>query len=326
MQAIEALSAGGSTNGAAGIHLAYEQALRHFSKESANRVILCTDGDFNVGVSSDNELVTLIEQQAKSGVFLSIFGFGMGNLKDSKLEKLADKGNGHYGYIDDLNEARKNFNEELMGTLYTVAKDVKLQVEFNPLTVGAYRLIGYENRVMAAEDFNNDAKDAGEIGAGHTVTALYEIVPRGKWKPVQPVDPLKYTATEPAPKAVEQKGNVTPESADDLFTVKLRYKQPDAIASVRTVDVVVDDIAGKKVTPSRDLLWSASVASFGMQLRHSQHTGTWTMADVLETARGAKGDDTTGRRSEFVELVKATMKLMPSPQRDPQSKKPAVGF
>ncbi len=326
MQAIEALSAGGSTNGAAGIQLAYEQALRHFSKESANRVILCTDGDFNVGVSSDNELVTLIEQQAKSGVFLSIFGFGMGNLKDSKLEKLADKGNGHYGYIDDLNEARKNFNEELMGTLYTVAKDVKLQVEFNPLTVGAYRLIGYENRVMAAEDFNNDAKDAGEIGAGHTVTALYEIVPRGKWKPAQPVDPLKYTATEPAPKAVEQKGNVSPESADDLFTVKLRYKQPDAAASVRTVDVVVDDIVGKKVTPSRDLLWSASVASFGMQLRHSQHAGTWTMADVLETARGAKGDDTTGRRGEFVELVKATMKLMPSPQRDPQSKKPAVGF
>ncbi len=350
MQAIEALSAGGSTNGAAGIQLAYEQALRHFNKDSANRVILCTDGDFNVGVSSDEALVNLIEQQAKSGVFLSIFGFGMGNLKDSKLEKLADKGNGHYGYIDDLNEARKNFNEELMGTLYTVAKDVKLQIEFNPLTVGAYRLIGYENRVMAAEDFNNDAKDAGEIGAGHTVTALYEIVPRGKWKPVQPVDPLKYTATEPAPKAVEQKGNVSPESAydlftsdlslkatpiasnvspesaDDLFTVKLRYKQPDAVASVRTVDVVVDDIAGKKVTPSRDLLWSASVASFGMQLRHSQHAGTWTMADVLETARGAKGDDTTGRRGEFVELVKATMKLMPSPQSDPQSKKPAVGF
>ncbi|MBC8113238.1 MAG: VWA domain-containing protein, partial [Candidatus Saccharimonas sp.] len=309
MQAIEALSAGGSTNGAAGIQLAYEQALRHFSKESANRVILCTDGDFNVGISSDDELVKLIEAQAKSGVFLSIFGFGMGNLKDSKLEKLADKGNGHYGYIDDLNEARKNFNEELMGTLYTVAKDVKLQVEFNPLTVGAYRLIGYENRVMAAEDFNNDAKDAGEIGAGHTVTALYEIVPRGKWQKAQAVDPLKYTATEPAPKAVEPKANVSPESADDLFTVKLRYKQPDAAASVRTVDVVVDDIAGKKVTLSRDLLWSASVASFGMQLRHSKHAGTWTMADVLETARGAKGDDTTGRRGEFVELVKATMKL-----------------
>ena len=335
MQAIEALSAGGSTNGAAGIHMAYEQALRHFSKDSANRVILCTDGDFNVGVSSDEALVNLIEQQAKSGVFLSIFGFGMGNLKDSKLEKLADKGNGHYGYIDDLNEARKNFNEELMGTLYTVAKDVKLQVEFNPLTVGAYRLIGYENRVMAAEDFNNDAKDAGEIGAGHTVTALYEIVPRGKWKPVQPVDPLKYTTPEtknPSPSAPlptteaavpkPGRGEQDAESADDLFTVKLRYKQPDAAASVRTVDVVVDDIAGKKVTPSRDLLWSASVASFGMQLRHSQHAGTWTMADVLETARGAKGDDTTGRRGEFVELVKSAMKLMPSPE----TKKPAVGF
>jgi len=336
-QAIEALSAGGSTNGAAGIHLAYEQALRHFNKESANRVILCTDGDFNVGVSSDNELVTLIEQQAKSGVFLSIFGFGMGNLKDSKLEKLADKGNGHYGYIDDLNEARKNFNEELMGTLYTVAKDVKLQVEFNPLTVGAYRLIGYENRVMAAEDFNNDAKDAGEIGAGHTVTALYEIVPRSKWQAVQKVDPLKYATPEaknpspPAPLPAKPgrgenepttNANISPESADDLFTVKLRYKQPDAASSVRTVDVVVDDIAGKKVTPSRDLLWSASVASFGMQLRHSKHAGTWTMADVLETARGAKGDDTTGRRGEFIELVKSAMKLIPSPQ----SAKPAAGF
>ncbi len=341
-QAIESLSAGGSTNGAAGIQLAYEQALRHFSKESANRVILCTDGDFNVGVSSDDELTKLIEEQAKSGVFLSIFGFGMGNLKDSKLEKLADKGNGHYGYIDDLNEARKNFNEELMGTLYTVAKDVKLQVEFNPLTVGAYRLIGYENRVMAAEDFNNDAKDAGEIGAGHTVTALYEVVPRGKWKPQPAVDPLKYTATEaknpsppaPLPAGVRNgedragRGEQDAESADDLFTVKLRYKQPDAAASVRTVDVVVDDIAGKKVTPSRDLLWSASVASFGMQLRHSRHAGTWTMADVLETARGAKGDDTTGRRGEFIELVKAAMKLMPAQSKpEPeQPKRPAVGF
>lgn len=315
MQAIENLSAGGSTNGAAGIHLAYEQALRHFSKDSANRVILCTDGDFNVGVSSDDELVHLIEQQAKTGVFLSIFGFGMGNLKDSKLEKLADKGNGHYGYIDDLNEARKNFNEELMGTLYTVAKDVKLQVEFNPLTVGAYRLIGYENRIMAAEDFNNDAKDAGEIGAGHTVTALYEIVPRGKWKPANAVDPLKYSNTDATPKPIEQKPNVPTESVDDLFTVKLRYKLPDAAESVRSVDVVVDDIAGKNVKPGRDMIWSTAVASFGMQLRQSKHAGNWTMADVLEAARSAKGDDVSGRRSEFIELVKVAMKLMPTPAK-----------
>ena len=178
-------------------------ALKNFNGEGENRVILCTDGDFNVGVSSDDQLVQLIQQQAKSKVFLSIFGFGMGNLKDAKLEKLADKGNGHYGYIDDLREARRVFSEELTGTLYTVAKDVKIQVEFNPLTVGAYRLIGYENRALAAKDFNDDTKDAGEIGAGHTVTALYEIVPRSQWPKTRAVDPLKYAnaLAEPAPPA-----------------------------------------------------------------------------------------------------------------------------
>ena len=321
MQVIDSLTAGGSTNGAAGINMAYEQALRHFTKDGANRVILCTDGDFNVGVSSDGELVKLIEAQATSGVFLSIFGFGMGNLKDSKLEKLADKGNGHYGYIDDLNEARKVFNEELVGTLYTVAKDVKLQVEFNPLTVGGYRLIGYENRVLAAKDFNDDKKDAGEIGAGHTVTALYEIVPKSKWPLAPGVDPLKYAAAdkkpaEPKPAAV----GVPADAADDLFTVKLRYKQPDATTSVKTVDYVVDDIAGKKdIAPSRDMLWAASVASFGMNLRHSKHAGTWTLADVIETADGAKGEDPTGRKAEFISLVKAAQKLMPATEtRKPQ--------
>lgn len=313
MQSIEALQAGGSTNGAAGINLAYEEALRHFNGEGENRVILCTDGDFNVGVSSDDELVELIQQQAKTKVFLSIFGFGMGNLKDAKLEKLADKGNGHYGYIDDLKEARRVFNEELVGTLYTVAKDVKIQVEFNPLTVGAYRLIGYENRALAAKDFNDDTKDAGEIGAGHTVTALYEIAPKGQWQPKQEVDPLKYgpDTKEAAPVETAPKKNLSPESADDLFTVKLRYKHPTADVSVKTIDYVVDDIAGKKIVPSPDLVWAASVASFGMQLRHSQFKGNWTLNDVYEAAQGVKGPDTNGRRREFLDLVQAAKRLSP---------------
>jgi Ca-activated chloride channel family protein len=314
MQSIEALQAGGSTNGAAGINLAYEEALRHFNGEGENRVILCTDGDFNVGVSSDDQLVELIQQQAKTKVFLSIFGFGMGNLKDAKLEKLADKGNGHYGYIDDLKEARRVFNEELVGTLYTVAKDVKIQVEFNPLTVGAYRLIGYENRALAAKDFNDDTKDAGEIGAGHTVTALYEIAPKGQWPVTQEVDPLKYgtNAKEAAPVETAPKKNLSPESADDLFTVKLRYKQPTADVSVKTIDYVVDDIIGKKIVPSPDLVWAASVASFGMQLRNSQFKGNWTMNDVYEAAQGAKGADANGRRREFLDLVQAAKRLAPA--------------
>jgi secreted protein with Ig-like and vWFA domain len=311
MQSIEALQAGGSTNGAAGINLAYEEALRHFNGEGENRVILCTDGDFNVGVSSDDQLVQLIQQHAKSRVFLSIFGFGMGNLKDAKLEKLADKGNGHYGYIDDLKEARRVFNEELTGTLYTVAKDVKIQVEFNPLTVGAYRLIGYENRALAARDFNDDTKDAGEIGAGHTVTALYEIVPRGQWPKTQAVDPLKYgnATKEAVPVEEPSKANIPAESADDLFTVKLRYKQPTADTSVKTIDYVVDDIAGKNVAPSADFLWAASVASFGMQLKHSPFRGQWSLEDLYETAQGSKGLDVNGRRREFLDLIQAAKRL-----------------
>lgn len=320
MQSIEALQAGGSTNGAAGINLAYEEALRHFNGEGENRVILCTDGDFNVGVSDDEQLVQLIQQHAKSKVFLSIFGFGMGNLKDAKLEQLADKGNGHYGYIDDLREARRVFNEELVGTLYTVAKDVKIQVEFNPLTVGGYRLIGYENRALAAKDFNDDTKDAGEIGAGHTVTALYEIVPKGKWSRSQAVDALKYTQSPAEPAPVEPpKANLPPELADDLFTVKLRYKQPTADASVKSMDYVVDDIAGKNIAPSVDFRWSAAVAAFGMQLRNSQFKGQWTLDDIYEAGQGARGTDPNGRRREFLDLVQAAKRLSPTTNRDVKS-------
>lgn len=320
MQSIDALQAGGSTNGAAGINLAYEEALRHFNGEGENRVILCTDGDFNVGVSDDEQLVQLIQQHAKSKVFLSIFGFGMGNLKDAKLEQLADKGNGHYGYIDDLREARRVFNEELVGTLYTVAKDVKIQVEFNPLTVGGYRLIGYENRALAAKDFNDDTKDAGEIGAGHTVTALYEIVPKGKWSKAQAVDALKYTGSPAEAAPVEPpKANLPPELADDLFTVKLRYKQPTADASVKSIDYVVDDIAGKNIAPSADFRWSAVVAAFGMQLRNSQFKGQWTLDDIYEAGQGAKGTDSNGRRREFLDLVQAAKRLSPAANRDLKS-------
>ena len=213
--AIRALRAGGSTNGEAGIMLAYQKALEHFIDDGANRVILCTDGDFNVGTSDDNDLVKLIQNQAKSKVFLSVFSFGMGNLTDAKLEKLADKGNGQYAYVDHLAEARRVFVEEMTGMLYTIAKDVKIQIEFNPSQVGAYRLIGYENRVLAAPDFADDTKDAGEIGAGHTVTALYEIIPADKLPRPQLTETLKYQKSDvKAEKAVDKKGNDN-DKADD---------------------------------------------------------------------------------------------------------------
>ncbi len=304
---IRGLNAGGSTNGEAGIQLAYDQALNHFIKDGANRIILCTDGDFNVGVSGDNALVKMIKNKARTGVFLSIFGFGMGNLKDSKLEQLADNGNGHYGYVDNINEARKVFIEELTGTLYTIAKDVKVQVEFNPGRVGAYRLIGYENRVMAAEDFNNDRKDAGDIGAGHTVTALYEIIPPGKLPPLPTVDDLKYQPKQKKDGAAKPKqaGDEEPQEwSDELFTVKLNYKQPDADQSQRHREFSVKDQPdGKRVQPSRDFQWAASVASFGILLRHSKHSGDANFAQVLEMALASKGPDKSGYRREFVDLV-----------------------
>jgi len=309
LQSIDSLTAGGSTNGEGGIKLAYDTAIRHYIQDGANRVILCTDGDFNVGVSNDNELVELIQEKAASGVFLSVFGFGMGNLKDGKLEKLADKGNGQYGYIDNLQEARRAFNEDLAGTLYTVAKDVKLQAEFNPATVGAYRLIGYENRKLAAADFNDDTKDAGEIGAGHTVTALYEIVPlqvlideatRGKFRYRESV---KHAVKPPTVDGF----------SDELFFVRLRYKKPDEETSQPVeADFPVSDITitGKPVAaPSADFQFAAAVASFGMNLRGSQYRGTWTLANVDAAAQQLRGEDADGRRGEFLDLVKLAMRL-----------------
>ncbi|MDA1161204.1 MAG: von Willebrand factor type A domain-containing protein, partial [Planctomycetota bacterium] len=323
LNAINSLQAGGSTNGEGGIRMAYDEANRHYFQGGANRVILCSDGDFNVGKSSDGDLVELIQEKAASGVFLSVFGFGMGNLKDGKLEKLADKGNGHYGYIDNLNEAKKVFQDELVGTLYTVAKDVKLQVEFNPATVGAYRLIGYENRKLAAQDFTDDTKDAGEIGSGHTVTALYEIIPKHVLLEQPSVDGLKYQASEKNPAGEDAKEAVADSPAvetaepskasQELLTVKLRYKKPDEEVSEAVAnDYPVTDveIAGKQLSPvSDDLMFAASVASFGMNLRGSKYRGNWGFAEALESAQGAQGDGNDAQRTEFIQLVQRAMRI-----------------
>jgi Ca-activated chloride channel family protein len=312
---IESLRAGGSTNGAQGIQIAYGAAVRNFVPGGTNRVILCTDGDFNVGVTGDDELVKLIQDKVRTKVFFSVLGFGMENLKDGKLEKLADKGNGQYAYIDSQNEARKVFVDDLVGTLVTIAKDVKIQVEFNPNQVGAYRLIGYENRVMAAQDFNNDAKDAGDIGAGHTVTALYETIPTGEAPKPLLGDTLRYRNV-----VVPKEGGL----ANELLTVKLRYKLPEADTST-LVEVPVNDpkapvagVGGQANAPSpprmsRDFNWSAAVAAFGMILRDSQFRGQANFDMVLELAQGALGEDKGGRRREFIDLVKSAKALYGPP-------------
>jgi Ca-activated chloride channel family protein len=297
VSALEQLQAGGSTNGGAGIALAYDIAERNFIRGGTNRVLLCTDGDFNVGVTSQGELTRLIEAKAKPGVFLSVLGFGTGNLKDSAMEALADRGNGNYAYIDTLHEARKLLVEQIGGTLVTIAKDVKIQVEFNPAKVGTYRLIGYENRLLRAQDFNDDKKDAGEIGAGHTVTALYELVPPGKEGEVPRLDALKYQ------QAPESSGG-----SEELLTVKLRYKAPEGEASKLLEHPVTDaghDLAGA----SQDFKFAAAVAAFGMLLRDSPHKGNGTYAAVEELAEASRGEDASGYRREFIELVRAAAKL-----------------
>ena len=295
--AIDQLRAGGSTNGGAGIQLAYDLATQHFIKNGTNRVILATDGDFNVGIAKQDDLVRLIEAKARSGVFLSVLGYGMGNLKDSNLEKLADKGNGHYAYIDSPREAYKVLVEEMGSTLVTVAKDVKVQVEFNPAKVGAFRLIGYENRIMAHQDFNDDTKDAGEIGAGHHVTALYEIVPTGKLGVLRGIDPLKYT--KPA---------LSTASGSESFTVKLRYKKPDADIS-RPLEYSVTDPEESFAQASDDLKFAAAVAGFGMLLRESVDKGSLTYSGVLEIAEATLSKDASGYRQEFVAAVRQARAL-----------------
>lgn len=298
--AIDNLEAGGSTNGGEGIQLAYDIAVKNFIKGGNNRVILCTDGDFNVGVTNEGQLTRLIEAKAKTGVFLSVLGFGMGNYQDSTLESLADRGNGNYAYIDTLREARKVLVDQMTGSLFTIAKDVKIQVEFNPARVSEYRLVGYENRLLRAEDFNNDAKDAGEIGAGHTVTALYEVTPAGmsSGSTVPAIDPLKYQQSAP-PRA---------EPSDELLTVKLRYKDPDGSVS-KLISVPARDEGIRLAHASKDFRFVSAVASFGMILRNGDHKGNATFANVLELAGEAKGADSAGHRQEFIELVRQAQQL-----------------
>lgn len=293
INALDNLSAGGSTNGGAGIQLAYDTAAAAYIPGGVNRVILATDGDFNVGVVSQGALVEMVAERAKEGVFLSVLGFGMGNLKDSMLESLADKGNGNYAYIDTLNEAQKVLVEQMGGTLVTIAKDVKIQIEFNPAEVAAYRLIGYENRLLAAQDFNDDRKDAGEIGAGHTVTALYELVPPGAEGEVLTVDPLKYQTPLEVSEGAE---------TGELMTVKLRYKAPEGEVS-ELISVAVRDMGLTLEQSSDDFAFAAAVAAFGMLLRGSTHAGAADYGLVETLAAGALGDDAFGYRAEFLTLV-----------------------
>jgi secreted protein with Ig-like and vWFA domain len=308
--AIDRLRAGGSTNGGQGIELAYAEAARHFVKGGVNRVVLATDGDFNVGVTSEGGLVRLVEEKARGGVFLSVLGYGMGNLKDSTMEALADKGNGNYAYIDSLREARKALVEQMAGTLVTVAKDAKVQVEFNPALVRAYRLLGYENRLLRPEDFKDDAKDAGEVGAGHTVTALYEIVPAGEAGSGRQVDPLRYVAP----------GQLTDAArSGELLRLKVRYKEPEGRKSRQQQWTLVDRGQGLSAA-SEDFRFAAAVAGFGMLLRDSSDKGAATYASVLELASSGRGDDAGGYRAELIDLVKKARTLTPGASEEPDDR------
>jgi Ca-activated chloride channel family protein len=294
LDAIASLSAGGSTNGGAGIQQAYDIAQQHFVKGGINRVMLATDGDFNVGVTDMNHLTKLIEDRRTSGVFLSVLGVGTGNLKDATMERLADKGNGNYAYLDSLDEARRVLVAQAGSTLVAVAKDVKIQIEFNPAKVGAYRLVGYENRRLKARDFNDDRKDAGEMGAGHTVTALYEIVPPGEDVGAPGVDPLKYQrpADRPAPKMETIPSN-------ELMTVKVRFKQPAG----ETSTLVSVPVAARLSTTAHNAGFAAAVAEFGMLLRDSPYKNDATWEDAAKLAREHRGADPDGYRAEFARLI-----------------------
>ena len=298
LNALNNLEAGGSTNGGQGIQLAYKVALDNFIRGGNNRVILATDGDFNVGLTGDNELVNLIEAKRRTGIFLSVLGFGTGNTNDSMMEKLADKGNGNYAYIDSQTEARKALGEQVAGTLYTIAKDVKIQVEFNPARVAGYRLIGYENRLLADRDFNDDKKDAGEIGAGHSVTALYEIVPAGQRVENDGVDELRYSKVEPS----DTRFN------DELLTVKLRYKEPNETNSKLLTQGVLD--RGNSIENATDnLRFAAAVAEFGLILRDSRYKANANFGNVSSLVQNALGNDLKSYRSDFLDLVGKARRL-----------------
>jgi len=324
MQALDNLQAGGSTAGGAGLMLAYKIAEKNFVRGGNNRIILATDGDFNVGVSDNKSMEQLVEEKRGLGIYMTVLGFGMGNIKDDKMEIIADKGNGNYAYIDNIQEARRVLVQEFGGTLFTIAKDVKFQIEFNPAYVKAYRLVGYENRLLADQDFNDDTKDAGEMGAGHTVTALYEIIPAGSEEYGLPtVDPLRYQA----PRGAESRSGinsdnrnvrVTDESPEilpghaiykeaprELCNIKLRYKDPDALTSKLFSKTVGTEIKKAGETTDR-YRFSAAVAAFGMILRDSKFKGNATRADVISLASGARGEDPDGYRAEFIRLVQSS--------------------
>ncbi len=294
MRAIDDLEAGGSTAGGAGLRLAYREAEKYFVKGGNNRIILATDGDFNVGESSNGGMERLVEEQRELGVFITVLGFGMGNYKDDKMEIIADKGNGNYSYIDNLQEARKVLVREFGGTLFTIAKDVKFQIEFNPAKVSSYRLIGYENRLLNDEDFNDDTKDAGEMGSGHMVTALYEIVPAGSGEKIPSVDPLKYQVSHK---------NTGDNYSDEVLTIKVRYKKPDGITSM-LLEKPLKDFGEEIEDASENLRFAASVVEFGMILRESEFKGSSTLENAAKLAGSARGEDEDGYRAEMIRLIK----------------------
>jgi Ca-activated chloride channel family protein len=294
LEALNNLEAGGSTAGGEGLRLAYAVAKENFHPKGNNRVILATDGDFNVGESSNAAMERLVEEKREDGIFLTVLGFGMGNYKDSKMETLANKGNGNYAYIDTMMEARKVLVNEFGGTLFTIAKDVKLQIEFNPAKVKAYRLIGYENRLLRDEDFNNDKKDAGDLGSGHTVTALYEIIPVGVESQYLPVDQLKYQSTTINPAATR---------TQEWMTVKFRYKEPAGSTSKLIVQTL--SAGNDEKTLSDNFKWSAAVAAFGMLLRDSEYANGYTFDDVVQLAQQSRGRDEQGYRIEFINMVRS---------------------
>lgn len=297
-EAIDELQAGGSTAGGEGIELAYKIAQQNLKEHGNNRIILATDGDFNVGASSDDELVELIEKERQKGIFLSVLGYGMGNYKDNKMQQLADKGNGNHNYIDNLNEAKKVLVNEFGGTLFTIAKDVKLQVEFNPAMVNAYRLIGYENRILANEDFNDDKKDAGELGSGHTVTALYEIIEAGAQDTfIRNVDKLKYKPQQE-----------TTSTGNEVMNIKLRYKLPESKTSKLIAFPVKDDNKTWEQT-SDNFRFSAAVAEFGLLLRESAFKQNSSYEQTITIAKGATGGDENGYRSGFISLAKSAASI-----------------
>ncbi|MFN8240125.1 MAG: von Willebrand factor type A domain-containing protein [Bacteroidales bacterium] len=301
MRAIDNLTAGGSTAGGAGLKLAYSVADRNFIEGGNNRIILATDGDFNVGESSNDGMERLVEQERGRGIFMTVLGFGMGNVKDDKMEIIADKGNGNYAYIDNLQEARRVLVKEFGGTLFTIAKDVKFQIEFNPEKISSYRLIGYENRLLNDEDFNNDRKDAGEMGSGHNVTALYELVPAGSdEKPL--VDPLRYQKKE-----IRQERTETANSSEYL-NIKIRYKNPDGMKSILMEKPVSGEV-GEIAQASENLRFAAAVSEFGMILRDSEYSGKATLQSAVRLAENARGEDEEGYRAEMIRLVKLVMDM-----------------